>query len=61
MKRQRINQYFLAMSLCCMSGSVFAQSTQTDKKPMQKQESDKGKRRLNQSSAMIQLNSITSW
>lgn len=45
MKRQRINQYFLAMSLCCMSGSVFAQSTQTDKKPMQKQESDKGKKK----------------
>ena len=46
MKKQRINQYFLAMSLCCMSGSVFAQSTQTGNKPMEKQESDKGKKKV---------------
>lgn len=46
MKKQRINQYFLAMSLCCMSGSVFAQSIQTGNKPMEKQESDKGKKKV---------------
>lgn len=60
MKRQRINQYFLAMSLCCMSGSVFAQSTQTDKKPMQKQESDKGKKKAKSkfSDDPIELNNV---
>lgn len=60
MKRQRINQYFLAMSLCCMSGSVFAQSTQTDKKPMQKQESDKGKKKAKSkfSNDPIELNNV---
>lgn len=60
MKRQRINQYFLAMSLCCMSGGVFAQSTQTDKKPMQKQESDKGKKKAKSkfSDDPIELNNV---
>lgn len=60
MKRQRINQYFLAISLCCMSGSVFAQSTQTDKKPMQKQESDKGKKKAKSkfSDDPIELNNV---
>lgn len=60
MKRQRINQYFLAMSLCCMSGSVFAQSTQTDNKPMQKQESDKGKKKAKSkfSDDPIELNNV---
>lgn len=60
MKRQRINQYFLAMSLCCMSGNVFAQSTQTDKKPMQKQESDKGKKKAKSkfSDDPIELNNV---
>ena len=43
-----------------MSGSVFAQSTQTDKKPMQKQESDKGKKKAKSkfSDDPIELNNV---
>lgn len=44
MRKQRMKKCFFAMTLCCVAGSMYAQSAQDGSKTAEKKSSVKGKR-----------------